>query len=570
MSVMRRLVGLMAGQRRWIVVGALLGFLAVGANVALMAMSAYLISRAAIVTNVADVALTITAVRVLAIARAAFRYLERYVTHRATFAILADLRVWFFASIEPLAPAALAGHRRGDLLGRIVADIDTLEEFYVRVIVPPIVAALVTAFASLLLGTFDPVLGIALFMFLALTGVALPLISRRLARRPAIALVTARADLRATVLDELQGMADLVALDRAAAHRDRVLAIGAATDQALRDLAAVRGTAAALAATLAALAGVTVLAIGCGLVSDGRMDGVVLAVLPLVAVASFEVIGPLSQAIALEDANETAARRLFELTDAAPATVDPLDAGDPPTGAVSPRIVFRDVGFRYGSDEPAVLDGCTLEVPAGTSLAVIGPSGAGKTTLVNLLLRFWDPDHGAVEIDGRDLRGLRGDDVRRLVAVVGQDAHLFDATIRDNLAVADADASDEEIAAACRVACIDAAITALPAGYETRVGEHGVQLSGGERQRLAIARAILKDAPILVLDEATANLDVETEREVMDALAPFMAGRTTIVITHRPGVAARMDRTIRLDGGQAVAVAPAARAGAAARAAVSS
>ena len=564
MSTFGRLIGLLAGQRRWIAIGALLGFLAVGANVALMALSAYLISRAAIVSNVAEVALAITGVRVLAIGRAAFRYLERYVTHRATFAILADLRVWFFAAIEPLAPAGLAGHRRGDLLGRIVADIDTLEEFYVRVVVPPIVAALVTAFASLLLGAFDPILGIALFVFLALTGIVLPIVSRRLARGPARALVATRADVRATILDELQGMADLVALDRAAAHRERVLALGAETDRALRDLANVRGLAGAMAATFAALAGLTVLGLGVGLVSNGRLDGVVLAVLPLAAVASFEVIGPLAQAVALQDANEAAAIRLFELTDAAPAVTVPAVAIEPPTASATLGIAFRDVGFRYGPDEPAVLDNCSLEIPAGTSLAIVGPSGAGKTTLVNLLLRFWDPDEGAVEVGGRDLRERRLDDARRLIAVSSQDAYLFDATIRDNLAVADADATDEQIAAACRVARIHDVIAALPQGYETRVGEHGVQLSGGERQRLAIARAVLRDAPILVLDEATADLDVETERDVMAALAPFIAGRTTLVITHRAAVAAAMDRTVRLDGGRILDEVPAEPAAAAA------
>ncbi len=221
MTTYRRVFGLLTGQRRWIALGALLGFVAVGANVALMALSAYLISRAAIVTNVADVALAITGVRVLAISRAAFRYLERYVTHRATFAVLADLRVWFFAAIEPLAPAGLTDRRRGDLLGRIVADIETLEDVPARIIVPPIVAALVTAFASLLLGAFDPVLGLAL---VGVHGGDRGRPAGRLAAavaRPARTLIATRGDLQAMVVDELDGIADLVALDRAAAHRER-------------------------------------------------------------------------------------------------------------------------------------------------------------------------------------------------------------------------------------------------------------------------------------------------------------------------------------------------------------
>jgi ATP-binding cassette, subfamily C, bacterial CydC len=552
MTTFRRLFGLMAAHRRWIAIGTLLGFLAVGSNVALMAMSAYLISKAALVSNVAEVALAITAVRVLAISRAAFRYLERYVTHRATFAILADLRVWFFASIEPLAPARLAGRRSGDLLARIVGDIETLEDFYVRVIVPPVVAALVTAIASLALGLFDPVLGLALLAFLALTGVALPLASRRLSRRPASTLVATRAELSALLVDEIGGIADLVALDRAADHRERVLALGRSTDGAMAALAHVRAGTAAMAAALATMAAVTVLAIGIQLTDVGRLDGIYLALLPLVALASFEIIPPLAQAFGLQEANRAAARRLFELTDATPEVVDPAGT-DPHPIPDGSAIEFRDVRFRYGPDEPPVLDGCTFSVDSGASVAIIGPSGSGKTTLVNLLLRFWEYEAGEIRIGGHDLRDYRADDVRRMLGVVAQDVHLFNATIRDNLAVADADVTDERIVEACRLACIHDTIAALPQGYETRVGENGLLLSGGERQRLAIARAIIKDAPILVLDEATANLDVETERDVLASLGSFMVGRTTLVISHRPSVAAGMDRTVTLAAGRITA-----------------
>ena len=545
MTTVRRLLGLLAGNRRWIAIGAVLGFLAVASNVALMAVSAYLISRAALVSNVAEVALTITAVRVLAIGRAAFRYLERYVTHRATFAILADLRVWFFAAIEPLAPARLAGHRRGDLLGRIVADIDTLEDFFARVVVPPVVAVLVTGFAGVLLGVFDPLLGVVVVMALALTGIGLPLAARRVSQRSAIALIGTRAELRAAVVDEVQGIADLVALDRAAEHRAHLLALGADTDRALGRLGVVRGGTAAVAAMAAGLTGATVLGIGVWLVGAGRLDGVYLAVLPLVAVASFEVMAPLAQAFQLQDANEAAARRLFELTDVAPAVGDPPDPGPGPLPA-DHGIEIRGLRFRYGPIEPLVFDGFGLAVPSGSSLAIVGPSGTGKSTLVNLLLRFWDYDDGEIRIGGHDLHEYRVDDVRRMLGVVSQDVHLFDATIRDNLAVADADVTDERIVAACRQACLDGFIETLPQGYETRVGENGLLLSGGERQRLAIARVLIKDAPILILDEATANLDVATEAELMESIAPFMAGRTTIVISHRASVAARAERTILL------------------------
>jgi ATP-binding cassette subfamily C protein CydC len=550
-STFKRLLALTAGQRRWIALGALLGFLAVGSNVALMAVSAFLISKAALISNVADVALAITGVRVLAIGRAAFRYFERTVTHRATFAILADLRVWFFAAIEPLAPARLATRRSGDLLTRIVGDIETLEDFYVRVVLPPIVAGLVTLFAAFGLGLLDVTLGITLAAFLVASGIVLPLIARWLSRAPGATLIARRGQFGATVVDEINGLADLVALDRAAAHRDRVLALGTDLDVAGERLAIVRSVTSATSSTLAGLASVTVLAIGIGLVGTGRLDPVFLAAIPLVALASFEVIGPLAQAFGSWDTNKAAAERLFELTDAQPEVADRAPAAGPATASVpstAPGIEIRGLRFRYGPDEPYVIDGLDLSVAPGTSLAIVGPSGSGKSTIVNLLLRFWEYHQGEMRIDGREIRSERAEDVRRLLGVVPQDVHLFDATIRDNLAVADADATDEQIVEACRMAQVHAFIETLPQGYETRVGENGVLLSGGERQRLAIARAIIKDAPVLILDEATANLDVETETALLDSLAPFMAGRTTIVISHRMSVAARTDRQLILVG----------------------
>ena len=219
-------------------------------------------------------------------------------------------------------------------------------------------------------------------------------------------------------------------------------------------------------------------------------------------------------------------------------------------GRPGPAVDVRGLRFAYEPGGPLVLDDVNLNVPAGGSLAIVGPSGSGKSTLVNLLLRFWDYTDGEIRIGGDELRDLRADDARRLVGVVSQRIDLFDATIRDNLALADQDVTDERIEAASRQAQLHEFVTSLPRGYDTPIGEDGVRLSGGERRRLAIARVIIRDAPILVLDEATADLDALTERRLLASLRPFLAGRTTILITHRAAVAREADAVVELRHGR--------------------
>jgi len=544
-----RLLGLLSSHRRWIAAGSALGFLAIAANVTLVATSAYLVSKAAVVTNVAELALAITAVRVLAIGRAAFRYLERYATHRATLRILADLRVWFFAAIEPLAPARLSTHRSGDLLARISADVDTLEDFAIRVVVPPIVAALAAAFACLLLAAFDPLLGVVLLVFLGLAGVVLPLLSRRLSSEASAELVARRGVVSALAVDQVEGLADLAALDQADDHRSRLLAEGAGLDRLAERLATIRGLGAALAVVLTSLCAVVVLGLAVPLVVGGRIDAVFLALLPLAAIAAFEAVQPLPLSLQLLGSSEAAAGRLFDLVDAPPAVADPASPS-PLRSGTPPSLELRGLTFAYEPGGRNVLDAIDLTVAAGTCVAIVGPSGSGKSTLVNLLLRFYESSRGEICVDGRDVRELRADDVRRLLGVVSQRVDLFDSTIRDNLALADPDVSDDAMEAACRVAQLHDVVAALPDGYDTRIGADGHRLSGGERRRLAIARAIIKNAPVLILDEATADLDAVTEERLVTSLRPFVAGRTMLVISHRPALVNIADMVVELRGGR--------------------
>ena len=548
MVTLVRLLKLMAPFRWWILAGVLLSFATTGASVGLMAVSAYLISKAALVTDTADLNVIITGVRFFAISRAALRYAERYVTHLATFRILTRLRVWFYRAIEPLAPARLMQYRSGDLLTRIVADIETLENFYLRVVIPPLAAVLVTILGCAILGSFDVWLAVALLAFIVLTGVILPLASRWLSRQPAAELIATRAELNASLVDEVQGIADLLAYGQEDAYQARALSLSQQLSRVQERLAAIRGMGNGLAALFTSLAALTVLFMAIPLVTAGKIDGVFLALLPLTAIACFEAVQPLAHAFQMLESSQAAARRIFELIDSEPAVIDPVAPAplDLPSDQ-PPAIEVRDLRFRYSPDEPPVLDGVSFSVPAGGRVALVGANGSGKSTVVNLLLRFWDTDEGTIRIGGRELHTMRADDVRDLLGVVPQHTHLFNASIRDNLYLANPEASEADLMAACQQAQVHEFIQGLPQGYDTLVGENGLLLSGGERQRLAIARAILKDAPILILDEATSHLDALTAARVWQSLDRFMAGRTTIIISHQRAHLAHVDQTISLD-----------------------
>jgi thiol reductant ABC exporter CydC subunit len=522
--------------------------------VALMGLSAYLISKAAIASSVAELALAVTGVRVLAISRAGLRYLERYTTHRAMFRILVTIRAWFYATVEPLAPARLGQLRSGDLMTRLVNDVDAMEELYIRVLLPPLVAALVIGATSVLYAVLDVAMGLLLLAFLLFAGVVLPLVTRWLSEPAASSQAGLRGEVAAQLLDEIRGAGDLLALDAAEAHREQLLARGAELDAVRRRMGAIEAVSDALAGLVAGLAGLTILVLAIPLVSGGRLEGVFLAALPLAAIAAFEAVQPLSRSLQLLDATRASARRLFAIVDAPPAVVDPPRPMEPPRrDEPEPRPTFRPpfvavkgLSFRYSEEEPWVLRDVDLSLAPGERVALVGPSGCGKSTLLALLVRFWDYTSGSIRVDGVELRDLAQESARARFSVVPQDVHLFDATIRDNLAVADGTADLEAMETACRMAQLHDLVAALPAGYDTLLGENGVRLSGGERRRLAIARAVLRDAPVALLDEVTADLDVVTAARLWHSLEPWLSARSVLLIAHEPAGLPRLDRVVVL------------------------
>jgi ATP-binding cassette subfamily C protein CydC len=366
---------------------------------------------------------------------------------------------------------------------------------------------------------------------------------------PGRRLVANQAELRAAAVDGIQGLPELLIHGAADAYARRLNAISLDLTGDQDRMARYTGSALGAVGLSANLALWAVLWIGIPLVNQGSLPPPDLAMLALFTLASFEAVAPLPQAFQQLGGTLAAARRLFALVDAEPAVREPK--GPSPQPACY-DLELDGVGFTYpGAERPALSD-VHLRVPEGGRLAIVGATGSGKSTLFHLLLRFWEPDTGQIRLGGYDLARFRGEDVRRGIALVSQHTHLFNTSIRDNLLLAAPDAPQHAIERACEAARIHDFIVSLPEGYETWVGETGVRLSGGQARRISIARALLKDAPILLLDEPTEGLDAPTERELMAAVDRLMDGRTTLLITHRPVGLERMDQILVLDNGRVV------------------
>jgi ATP-binding cassette, subfamily C, bacterial CydCD len=543
-----RLLTLIAPFKWHIAFAVACGAFTIGSSIGLMATSAYLIASAALHPSIAELAVPIVGVRFFGIARGVFRYLERYISHDVNLRVLARLREWFYAAIEPGAPAQLlaASRRSGDLLARIVGDVETLQNFFVRVLAPPMVALIIAIGMFLFLAGFSPTLVFVNLVFMLLIGLVMPIATQPVHRMANQQFIATRAMLSTYLVDHLQGIADLVAFGRADASTTQVRELNDQLSRAQTQLAWLASASSALGVALANLALWCALWIAIPLVTIGQISGVQLPVIVLAVAASFEGVLVLPAAFQSLEANLFAAHRLFEVADASPQS--PIaDNSIRPSKSPAPLVLhIRDLSFRFAPNEPLVLDRLNLDVPAGKIVALVGASGTGKTTLINLLLRFWDYESGTITVGEKNLRDLSPAQARQCFAVVTQPIHLFNATIRENLLLARPDATDAEIISVAKFAQIDEFIATLPQGYDTRIGEQGLRLSGGERQRIALARAFLAahDAPILLLDEATAHLDPLTERAVLSAIR--RQAHTTVWITHRMPQADQVDKIIFL------------------------
>ena len=547
MSSMRRLIVLADLPRGRVVVSILLGALAVTFGVALMATAGYLISRAAEQPPILALTTTIVVVRFLALARPLSRYLERLTSHDVTLQALGRIRRTVYSRIEPLAPAELDAFRRGDLVSRLVADVDALQGLYLRGLAPPLVALAVSIACVVAVALASPLAALVLAVGLVLGGVAVPLMAWRLASYVGKRQAAARGELSSELVELLRGAPELVAFGREEDALMRVRALDARLTQLSRRDALVAGLADAASILVTGLTTAAVLAVAVSAHDTGSLDRVLVAALALLALSSFDALAPLPGAARELRGTLASGERVLDLIQRQPRVRDPEAPADTSAG---PRVVaLEGVSARYPSGDRPVLDGFDLALTPGQRVALVGPSGAGKTTVTNLLLRFLDPVEGRVTIDGQDVRELRQEDVRRTFALAGQEAHVFDSTIRENLRLASPEATEDDLWKALRTARLAEWVESLPDGLDTLVGEDGGRLSGGQRQRLVVARALLANAPVLILDEPTAQLDPETaEALVADALSAA-ADRAVLLITHRPEGLGLVDEIVTLPAG---------------------
>jgi ATP-binding cassette, subfamily C, bacterial CydC len=536
-----RILGLWGRQAGWLLAGLLIALAALAAGIGLMTMSGMTIGAAVLAGSLAVPAL----LRAFGTARVVLRYIERLVTHNATFRALADLRVWLFRRLARSSAGGLGFRHSGDMLARLVGDVEALDGLYLRILLPLAGAVLLLPVLVLLIGHRSPVLATEVGLLFAAAAFLLPWMAAQVSGRAGTGLATGASALRVAALDALTGLREV----RAFAAEGRMLAVVQAKESALLSAQQTLAARTALAGAASLLcAQIAVLAV---LIDAGASPSIAVAAAFLV-LAAFEAVGGLSRAGALAGHASAAARRVFEAADAPIPVPDPTDPAAMPA---STALRFEAVEFRWQPDRPAVFDGLTLDIPQGARVALLGPSGAGKSTLAALALKVVAPRSGQIRLGGVDIATLPTALVRARIGWLGQTTHLFDDTIAANLLLARPDADETALWAALDAARIGDVVRALPERLDTWVGEGGTRFSGGEGRRLALARALLSPAPILILDEPCAGLDAEAERSFLQTLNETAADRTVILITHRLIGIERLDRIFRLSSGKAVAAA---------------
>lgn len=484
---------------------------------------------------------------ILALVRGICGYLGPYLNHVTAFRILSDLRNSFYLKIDPLAPAVFISRRTGDLVSIAINNIEMLELFFAHTLVQIVIGIIIPLIVILALAWIHFDLALILLIFLlmaALVTILTILFNERKGER----LRKYLAQLHSFLIDSVQGIWEILAFGYG---KNRLsLIIRMILDYRKEQRAYVRVNACASAAyAILVSAGIIAVLVETALLSEAGVISVIF--LPITVILSAGALGSIKDVIEVSkqlSLTLAGARRFFDVMDDIPAVTD--KETNKSILSAQPSLEVNNIWFRYSKTDPYVLKGVNFSLPSGSITAVVGITGAGKTTLAHLLMRFWDPEEGVITFDGHDLKDLKLIDIRKAISVVTQDIFLFNASIKENIRIGKADATDMEVERAARFSRIHEFIEILPDGYNTIVGERGIRLSGGERQRIAIARAILKNAPVLILDEATSNLDTITEMQIRETIQELMKGRTVFMIAHRLCTVVHADKILVLNNGE--------------------
>lgn len=537
--------------RWWLRLGAVLAVITLLSGIGLLSLSGWFITAGAIAGAAGmgrqfNFLFASGGVRGFALTRTLGRYAERLATHEATFRILARLRLWVFETAAPLAPARLGGLRSGDLLSRVTGDVDALDGLYLR-LVTPVIAAAAGAICVIILLIFTAPLAIpGVIGLFALAGIGLPLLAAKLGTAPGEAIAAAQSAARAESADLVSGLTELKAYGAEHTVLSRLEAASAQWITAQRQLAHL----ALLNGAFLALSGPLSFVTGFALAAVSGASPAIAALAGFVGFALFEAAAPLVQAGELYGRTLASAKRLKELDNIAPAVIAPAAPEPLPERW---DIELHDVRFTYPGGAAPALDGVSLSLREGGRLALVGASGSGKSSLVRLLMGFYAADGGEIRLGDVPLSRLDPADARTRFALVDQRADLLSTTVRANLALANPDASEEAMWAALEQARAADFVRALPDGLLTWIGEEGKLVSGGQARRIALARAFLKDAPILLLDEPTEGLDAATEAEFLDGLDGWLEAdprRSVLIVTHRPALLLRAREIAVLEDGR--------------------
>ncbi|WP_457566241.1 thiol reductant ABC exporter subunit CydC [Caldithrix abyssi] len=532
MSAIFRLLKLVLPYKKWIALSVFLGLLTIASSIGLMMTSAFVISMAALHPSIAEIQVAIVGVRFFGISRGIFRYLERLISHNTTFRLLSHFRVRFYAALEPLVPARVAHLKSGDLLQRIVADIQNLENFFVRVIAPPSVSVLTALLMTLILWAYHINFALAFITFYALAGTIIPYLSVQLSRGMGKQITVLKNQLNVALLDHLNGLPELLINRQIENQEEKIKVLNKKLSRLQRNMLIIDALHQGFVTLLMFGAVVMVLIVGIPMVENNMLNGVYLAVLVLGVMAAFEGVLPLPQMAQYLEENNEAGKRLFEIIDRPPQVVDPQQPIPFPNGQPV-RFSINNLTFAYNNTQQPALKNLRLEIPYSSKVAIVGPSGSGKSTLARLLIRLYDYQSGQILLNERELKNYRQTDIRENIGYASQSFHLFTGSVADNLHLVNPEASERQMLNVLRLVNLSDLSHTPQETLNYWIGEHGNRLSGGQAQRLALAQVLLKNSPVLIFDEVTSSLDAETERLILKNIFDHFKEQTIINITHR-------------------------------------